>query len=147
MKPNKAYFLLSLATLLHLSSQAADSPSTFRLPSESERPLSVFDNKSSNIRDPFFPKSTRSPYVQQVATNPTTAVKTLEVKLVLKGILGPVGARLALINNQTFAEGESGSVKMPGGQTRIRCLKINEQSVTISVEGRNEQMELRLLDK
>ena len=148
MKPNKAYFLLSLASLLHFSLQAGDAPAPFRLPSESARPLSLFDNKSSNIRDPFFPRSTRPPYAQQAATAaPGATVKQTEVKLILKGILGPAGARLALINNQTFAEGESGLVKMPGGQTKIRCVKINDHTVTITVEGKTEQIELRLQDK
>ena len=89
-------------------------------------------------------RSTRFPYKAQAAPNTPAAP---EVKLTLKGILGSVGTRLALINNQTFSEGESGPVKVPGGQIRIRCIKINDHSALISVEGKNEQIELRLQDK
>jgi len=140
------YAVLASVLLTTFSVNAADTTPKSDLPSEVVRPLSIFDSKSSSVRDPFFPKSGRSPYVQQT---PIPAVKgqqptaAPEAKLYLKGILGS----LALINNGTFSEGESRSVKVPGGQVRIRCVKINERSVLVNIEDRNEQVELRLQDK
>ncbi len=136
--------LLASMFLTTVSVMGAESVSQSVLPSEVARPLSVFDNKSSSVRDPFFPKSGRAPYVQQTPiTTPGQTQAAPEAKLILKGILGS----LALINNATFSEGESRPVKVPGGQVRIRCLKINERSVLVNIEDRNEQVELRLQDK
>ena len=150
MIPKKnIYVLLATVVLAAFSADAAEPAAAAPaakslLPSEVTRPLSIFDNKSSSVRDPFFPKTTRPPYVQQTPT-PTHGEPppAPEAKLVLKGILGNV----ALINNATFSEGEERSVKVPGGQVRIRCVKINERSVLVTVEDKNEQVELRLQDK
>lgn len=143
MKRINIYIFLAATSICNMSS-AADAPTRSPLPSEVIRPVSVFDSKSSNARDPFFPRSTRAPYTEQAAPKEANAaVRRPEVKLVLKGILGS----LALINNGTFAEGETHSIKVPGGQVRVRCIKINERSVLVNVEDTNEQIELRLQDK
>jgi len=43
---------------------------------------------------------------------------------------------LAIISGKTLAEGESGNVIIKGqGSVAIKCLKIEKDSVTISVEG------------
>lgn len=138
------YIFLAATSTIYFS-KAAEAPTRSPLPSEVIRPVSVFDSKSSNAKDPFFPRSTRAPYTEQSApkeANNTVAPRP-QVKLVLKGILGS----LALINNGTFAEGETHSIKVPGGQVRVRCIKINERSVLVNVEDTNEQIELRLQDK
>jgi len=142
--PKNIYAVLASVLLTTFSASAVDTTPKSELPSEVVRPLSIFDSKSSTVRDPFFPKSGRSPYVQQapIAAKGQPAAAP-EARLYLKGILGS----LALINNGTFSEGESRSVKVPGGQIRIRCVKINERSVLVNIEDRNEQVELRLQDK
>ncbi len=143
-----AVVFAAAATSAFSQTGASTNAAAFQRPSEIIRPPSVFDDKTSNVRDPFFPRTTRAPYSQQqVKPEVKETARPVEVRLLLKGILGSAGSRLALINNQTFAEGESGSVKVPGGQVRIRCVKINERSAVIAIEGRNEQTELRLIDK
>lgn len=64
--------------------------------------------------------------------------------LILKGISGPANRRLALINNQTLAAGESALVRLGESELRIRCEEIREQSVIVTISGSPERRELRL---
>jgi hypothetical protein len=152
MNAPRKFLIVSAFSLAAASlSFAAEAPA-FRFPSEIERPLSVFDDKAASpIRDPFFPKSTRPPYFQpkEVPGSKEAAARVPEIKLTLKSIIvGSGGKNLAMINNQTFQEGESGMVRLPsGGQVRVRCVKINDRSVTVAIEGKNDQTELRLQEK
>jgi len=102
---------------------------------------SVFEDNIKMGKDPFFPKSTR-----RGEKAPATNVKTVTpvVQLSLKGIAGPTNRRFALINNQPLAAGESGFVRISGGQVKVHCWEIREDSVIISVEGDEEKKELRL---
>lgn len=130
----------------HAAETNTNTTATYVPPSEVVRPPSIFDDKSSTVRDPFFPKSTRPPYVAPkivVSTNTPPPPPTFN----LKGILGSGAHRLALINNQTLAEGESASVRSNGRQVRIRCVKIGDRSVIVTEEGKNEPIELFLQDK
>jgi hypothetical protein len=51
---------------------------------------------------------------------------------------------LAVINGKTFAEGESGVITIKPGKLTIKCLKIEKDSVLISVEGEDAPRLLRL---
>lgn len=64
--------------------------------------------------------------------------------LALKNLSGSKNRRLALINNQTFAAGESALVRLGDGQVKVRCLEIRESSVVIQVEGQEQRRELKL---
>ena len=50
--------------------------------------------------------------------------------------------RLAIINNYTFAAGESADVRTSNGRVRVQCLEIKTDSVIIRVG--EELRELRL---
>ncbi len=62
----------------------------------------------------------------------------------MKGISGPKGRRLALINNQTLGEGETAQVKLGQTQVKIRCLEVRESSAVIVLDGSKERKELHL---
>jgi protein disulfide-isomerase len=68
-------------------------------------------------------------------------------KLTLRGISGPPNARLALINNQSLGVGESGRIKLGDREVKVRCLAINDKSVTVMVEGEKSRRELRLREE
>ncbi|HEX3625909.1 MAG TPA: hypothetical protein VH280_10845 [Verrucomicrobiae bacterium] len=53
----------------------------------------------------------------------------------LTGISGPVNARLAIINNQTFATGDSSNVKVSGQEVQVHCLEIREKSAVVKIAG------------
>jgi hypothetical protein len=59
------------------------------------------------------------------------------------GLSGQVDRRLANINNVTFAEGQEERVRIQGGEMRIRCEKIDGQTVTVTVMTTGERVELR----
>jgi protein disulfide-isomerase len=64
--------------------------------------------------------------------------------LTLKGISGPKEKRMALVNNQTLAAGETASVKTPAGSLRVHCVEIRDGSVLVTIDGKQGQHELRL---
>ncbi len=65
-------------------------------------------------------------------------------ELTLKSISGTGAKKLALINNQTLASGESAKVRMGAGEVKVRCEEIREGSVIVTVDGKPERKELRL---
>src|SRR3974390_740074 len=88
---------------------------------------SVF-NLSGRIKDPFFPKSTRTNPI--VITSLVVPVITPS-SFVLKGISGGEGNRLVLINNKNFAVGEADFVDTPAGRKKITVVKNNEFSAVV----------------
>lgn len=102
---------------------------------------SVFEDDLKSGKDPFFPKSMRR---GEKTPAPNAKVVAPVIQLSLKGISGPANRRFALINNQPLAAGEEGYVRVPGGQVKVRCWEIREDSVVVSVEGDAEKKELRL---
>lgn len=103
---------------------------------------SIFDDKLHAGKDPFFPNSARR-QDRPASTDPKMPQAPV-VQLFLKAITGPPTRRLALINNQTFAAGEEGLVKVVNGQVKIRCVEIKDGSVVVAIEGNPEPKELKL---
>jgi hypothetical protein len=133
-------FLVSTASLSAASTKAV-AVETNAAPAEPTVRKSVFQDDLKNGKDPFFPKSTRR---AERLPNSTNAAPVIE--LALKGISGPVNRRFALINNQPIGVGETANVKIPGGQVKVHCWEIRDNSVLVSVEGSSEKKELRLRD-
>jgi type II secretory pathway component PulC len=99
-----------------------------------------------NGRDPFFPNSHRRD--PQMAPNPTPTPQPASSELVLKGIVGSANHRLALINDDSIMEvGEEGSVRVPGGHVKLRCLEIGEDYAVIQVAGEVQTKRLQLSKK
>ena len=65
-------------------------------------------------------------------------------ELTLKSISATGGKRMALINNQTLAAGESGTVRLRNGEVKVRCEEIRDASVIVTVDGQPGRRELRL---
>ena len=65
-------------------------------------------------------------------------------KLVLRSLSGAASRRLALVNNQTLANGEETRVRVGQTNVLVRCLEIRDRSVVLRVGGRTEPMELFL---
>jgi len=67
-------------------------------------------------------------------------------ELTLKSISGAGSKRLALINNQTLALGESGKVRLGDAEVKVRVEEIRDKSVVVTVDGKPARKELRLQD-
>jgi thioredoxin-related protein len=65
-------------------------------------------------------------------------------ELKLTGLSGAGARRLAIVNNQTFASGEAARVKLQGGEVKVVCKEIRDNSVIVQVEGASEAKELFL---
>ena len=63
--------------------------------------------------------------------------------LTLNGISGAPGQRLALINNQTFAAGESAKVKVRDARVEVTCKQILENSVVVVFNGKETELKLK----
>jgi hypothetical protein len=109
---------------------------------------SVFVADAGAGKDPFFPNSTRGHEVipQIIPTNSTPQPSLALGQLALKGISGPKGQRLALINSSTVGIGESADIRCPQGMVKIRCLEIRDSSVVITLVSTGETKELKLRD-
>jgi hypothetical protein len=111
---------------------------------------SVFEDNYASGVDPFFPASRRrhpkNEVITEVAPSESAPSGRIE-QLSLKGITGLGTQRLALINNRPFASGESGSVRIPGGQMLIRVLELGERSVKVRIEGDPKTHEIKLEDR
>jgi hypothetical protein len=64
----------------------------------------------------------------------------------LTGISGPVNARLAVINNQTFGVGDTGVLKVAGKMVQVRCLEVQERSARLQIAGLDKPKELTMAD-
>lgn len=134
--------LVATAVEVHSAPQSA-SPTigTNSGPAEVSVQKSIFVDNLKSGRDPFYPRSIRRSEREPVLDAKTAAPI---VQLFLKGISGPANRRFALINNQPLAAGEDAYVRISGGQVKVHCWEIREDSVVISVEGDPERKELRL---
>ena len=97
----------------------------------------ILPNSPKDGIDPFFPNSTR-PYENTVQATHVTLITSL----VLKGISGPAGNRLAIINNHTFGADEQGDVIVPGGKVHVHVLQINEKTAVIEAGGQRRELTL-----
>ena len=94
---------------------------------------SVFDYPTNNSkgRDPFFPDSTRL----QPDKTPKPSRGPSLTELSLESVLGTPPQVFAVINNHTFAPGETGDIITRSGQRlHIHCVAINPRAMTASVE-------------
>jgi hypothetical protein len=75
---------------------------------------------------------------------PAPAVTPVPDSLTLIGISGKGKRRLALINDRTFAEGETGKVRVGATNVTLRCVEIRGGSVIVQNEASEEKQELLL---
>lgn len=91
----------------------------------------VYPNNLSEGRDPFFPTSTRV-----FDTNPAKQSQEPSLTdLTLKSILGTPPQVFAIINNHTFASGDSEDITTKSGQRlHVHCVDINLKAGTATVD-------------
>jgi len=94
-----------------------------------------------DARDPFYPTSTR--LSNSGASAKATAPSPVKVSLILNGLSGTSGHRLAMINGRTLAEGESSDVPSGGNFVKVLCVEIKEYSVVVEVGGSRQELSMR----
>jgi len=104
--------------------------------SETTHSIFILPSNPKEGRDPFFPNSNR-PYEIAAAANVQTGNAT---PLVLRGISGSQNRRLVIINNHTFAAGDTGDVVTSDGRVHLRCIEIKTNSVVIEVGGQRREL-------
>jgi hypothetical protein len=127
--------------VVHAPAQTnAVASATNSAPAELEVPVAVFDVTIQPTKDPFFPLSTRKPVPD--ATNAAPAFSASS--FVLKALDGPANFRLAMINNRTFAVGDSNVLTTPAGKINVRVLQIKEASVVLRIDSQSDPIEIFL---
>ena len=86
----------------------------------------------------------RTEPVEPVWPPPRQQVTPVPDQLELRGIAGPPGRRLALINNGTLGAGEGGRIRVGRTNILVRCLAVRESSVLLQLEGETRPVELFL---
>lgn len=122
---------------------AGKAPLTAHALLEQPLPESIFvvPRKAVEGKDPFNPRSTRV-YVTEA---PKVAPKvSLTSELALKGISGTAERPLAIINNITFAVGETNDIVFKEGRLQLVCTEINMTTGTVMIQVGAEQRALRL---
>jgi hypothetical protein len=123
------------------TADAADSKVKFEIP----RAVFVWDPENKNAVDPFFPNSDRR-YRSATGTRKVEVMDldTLAERFVfLRGITGPVGDQVALLNNQPLKVGDVFALRLenadgqPQRQERltVHLLHIADEIVVFRVEG------------
>jgi hypothetical protein len=74
----------------------------------------------------------------------TRAIPEGDARLKLNGITLGGKTSLAVINGKTLSEGETAKIAIKPGTLTIRCLNIEKNSVTITIEGEDSPRRLRL---
>jgi TPR repeat protein len=64
--------------------------------------------------------------------------------IILKGIAGSAGKRIAVINGRPFEQGDQGTIYVGTKPLVIRCLEIKERTARVSIEGIGLPKELSL---
>jgi hypothetical protein len=103
---------------------------------ETTRSVFILPSNPKEGCDPFFPNSNR-PYEIAAAANMRTGNLT---SLVLKGFSGSQNHRLVIINNHTFAAGDTGDVITSDGRVHLRCIEIKTNSVVIEIGGQRHEL-------
>jgi len=110
---------------------------------EPEIPRSVFIQPTSEKegRDPFFPNRKAIYVVATVKSSTNTMSFTGDLKV--SGISGTRERPLCVINNTVLAPGDETDVPTPSGKIRVLCLAIQDDTVTISVNGVRQELRFR----
>jgi len=88
-------------------------------------------------RDPFFPESPR-PYEEAVTSTNRADASAIAVK----GISVEHGQTMVIINNHTFAIGDVGDVRTPGGAVHLRLVEIRAGAAVIEINGARRELRL-----
>lgn len=64
--------------------------------------------------------------------------------IVLKSISGTKDRRFAMLNNTTFAAGDTARLKLSNGDVKVQCVEIRDASVIVAVDGQPGQREIKL---
>jgi hypothetical protein len=132
--------LLSAAILWASPLVAAPANQSQSAKTNSLRSVFILPANPREGRDPFFPKSNRPYEAAMTATNSTVEATAL----VVKGVSGTSDHRLVIINNHTFAAGDTADVITDRGRIRVHCVEIKPHSVVIEIG--NQYHELPLSD-
>ncbi len=135
----KLTVVLLSATVLRVSLLvAAPANQSQSAKTNSIRSVFILPTNPREGRDPFFPKSNRPFEMAPAATNNVPEVTAL----VVKGISGSSDHRLVIINNHTFAAGDTADVITDQGRIRVHCIEIKPRSVIIEVGGQYHELTL-----
>jgi hypothetical protein len=110
-------------------------------------PQSVFFVDLEKGRDPFYPKAPRGGGGNTTPVpKPVSLDDLVERFIVLRGITGQEGNRVALINNQTFKVGDASEVRLGSADQKMKVtlLRILDRAVVFKVEGSDREFEKAL---
>jgi hypothetical protein len=105
---------------------------------------SVFISDFTFGKDPFFPTSERRRPKLPVQPPPEQPNQPKSDWLKVKAFSVINGRRLVVINNRDFAEGDQWDLKHEGRSWRVRCLKIEDRTVSITVDGAPQSLPMNL---
>ncbi len=111
---------------------------------EAPPPRSVFVIDPQVGRDPFFPRSTRSPGRIPVKTNEPVATISSQFpdEIRCQGFSNQRDKRLAIVNGKTVEKGEKFELHIRGLRVSVRCLDMTEKTVLLEANGITKELSL-----
>ena len=91
-------------------------------------------------KDPFFPKSIRRHGQRPINNTPPIIPDAPITELKLNGTSGSIHRPLAIINNRTFAVGETAEMRVNNQVAKVTLVEINEKVVKITVNGQPKEL-------
>jgi hypothetical protein len=88
--------------------------------------------------------SQKCSYPSALARSPRGSQMPSSPSLILGMISGVGSNRIATVNGQAFAEGESHTVTIGSSKRMIQCTKIRGQSVIVTLHGDSKPVELKI---
>jgi hypothetical protein len=128
-----------VATVAQLPLLNATPPAAAAVPAKPEIKQSVFimPVNPKEGRDPFFPNSMRVYRDIPVKQDGGIAIGSLK----LSGMSGSGTSLIATINNHNFAVGEEAEITTTQGRVRLRCIAINPQTRSVTIQVSSGQMQ------
>ncbi len=134
---HSAVYSAPAATPTPAAKPATASAATNDLP----RSVFVVPKSQQQGRDPFYPNSVRV-YTDSGGIAVKTNSASDSVVLKLNGLSGTAQRRLAIINGNTFEEGEEHDIPTPSGRVHVKCVEIKDKSVIIEIGGQRRELVL-----
>jgi hypothetical protein len=144
MKTAPLFFALLVAALALAPGGAHAAGKPAAPAQEAAPPRSVFVIDPQVGRDPFFPRSTRSPGRIPIKTNEPVATISSQfpVEIRVQGFSNKRDQIIVIVNGKSITKGEKIELNLRGQRVHVRCLDVTEKTILLEANGITKELSL-----
>ncbi len=111
---------------------------------EAPPPRSVFVIDPGVGRDPFFPRSTRSPGRIAVKTNESVATVSSQFPedIRVQGFANKRDQMIVIVNGKSITKGEKIELNLRGLRVHVRCVDVTDKTILLEANGITKELPL-----